>query len=25
MAAIQAERLLEAEGDTEILETPTEW
>jgi thioredoxin reductase (NADPH) len=25
MAAIQAERLLEAEGDTDILETPTEW
>src|SRR5579871_2656177 len=25
MAAIQAERLLEAEGDREILETPTEW
>jgi len=23
MAAIQAERLLEAEGDTDILETPT--
>lgn len=25
MAAIQAERLLEAEGHTDILETPTEW
>jgi thioredoxin reductase (NADPH) len=25
MAAIQAERLLESEGDTDILETPTEW
>jgi len=25
MAAIQAERLLEAEGDTDILETPTNW
>jgi len=25
MAAIQAERLLEAEGDTDILETPTDW
>ena len=25
MAAIEAERLLEAEGDTDILETPTEW
>ena len=25
MAAIQAERLLEAEGDTDILETPTHW
>ena len=25
MAAIQAERLLEYEGDTDILETPTEW
>jgi thioredoxin reductase (NADPH) len=25
MAAIQAERLLEAEGDTEILETPADW
>ncbi len=25
MAAIQAERLLEAEGDTEILETPSNW
>jgi thioredoxin reductase (NADPH) len=25
MAAIQAERLLEAEGDTELLETPTHW
>ncbi|HEV2474513.1 MAG TPA: thioredoxin-disulfide reductase [Chthonomonadales bacterium] len=25
MAAIQAERLLEAEGDSTILETPTEW
>ncbi|HZT41935.1 MAG TPA: thioredoxin-disulfide reductase [Chthonomonadaceae bacterium] len=25
MAAIQAERLLESEGDTDILETPTNW
>ncbi len=25
MAAIEAERLLEAEGDTEIVGTPTEW
>ena len=25
MAAIQAERLLESEGDTDILETPTHW
>jgi thioredoxin reductase (NADPH) len=25
MAAIQAERLLESEGDRDILETPTEW
>ena len=25
MAAIEAERLLEAEGDTDILETPTHW
>ena len=25
MAAIQTERLLESEGDTDILETPTEW
>lgn len=25
MAAIQCERLLEAEGDTDILETPTNW
>ena len=25
MAAIQAERLLAAEGDTAIVETPTEW
>lgn len=25
IAAIEAERLLEAEGDTDILETPTEW
>jgi thioredoxin reductase (NADPH) len=25
MAAIQAERLLAAEGDTDIVETPTEW
>ena len=25
MAAIQTERLLEAEGDTDILETPTNW
>ncbi len=25
MAAIEAERLLESEGDTDILETPTHW
>ncbi len=25
MAAIEAERLLEAEGDTDIMETPTHW
>lgn len=25
IAAIQAERLLESEGDTDILETPTHW
>jgi thioredoxin reductase (NADPH) len=25
MAAIEVERLLESEGDTDILETPTEW
>jgi len=25
IAAIEAERLLEAEGDTDILETPTNW
>ena len=25
MAAIEAERLLEAEGDTDIMETPTNW
>ena len=25
MAAIQVERLLESEGDTDILETPTHW
>jgi thioredoxin reductase (NADPH) len=25
MAAIQAERLLASEGDSDILSTPTEW